>query len=260
MENLHIIPIPALRDNYIWAITRENSKKIAIVDPSEHQPVITFMQKNSYELCSILITHHHYDHTGGIAQLVKDNPIPVWGATNSEISTITKHINDNDKITIPELDILLETLTIPGHTLDHIAYFGHDLLFCGDTLFTGGMGKIFEGTAIQMYSSIKRLSMLPQATKIYCGHEYTLQNLEFALKVEPNNKELIKRYNYTKKLREANIPTVPATLELELATNPFLRINETEVINSIIKRLGNSKEITPLTIFTELRNWKSLEF
>lgn len=252
-NNIKVTPIKALTDNYIWAI--ESNNYLVVVDPGEAKPVIEHIKKHNLNLAAILVTHHHYDHTGGIAEILAFKETKVWGPGNESIASITNPVGNDDIIEITPLNIRFKVLEIPGHTIDHIAYYGSNNLFCGDTLFTAGMGRIFEGTAEQMYNSMQIIKSLPNTTNIYCGHEYTLANLKFAMLVEPHNLEIQKRYEEVKLLRKQNLPTVPATLSTELATNPFLRTDNNTVIESLVK----NRKIIPqdkIAIFRELRAWK----
>ena len=250
---IKITPIKALHDNYIWAI--ENKNNLVVIDPGEAKPVIEYITKHNLNLAAILITHHHYDHTDGIAEILAFKETKVWGPGNESIASITNPVGNDDIIEIPPLNLKFQVLAIPGHTLGHIAYYDATNIFCGDTLFTAGMGRIFEGTAEQMYNSMQIIKSLPAATNIYCGHEYTLANLKFAMLVEPQNLAIKKRYEEVKLLRKQDLPTVPATLSTELATNPFLRTDNNTVIESLVK----NRKIIPqdkIAIFSELRAWK----
>ena len=252
---LKIIPIQAIRDNYIWTIYDSNSKQAIVLDPGEAQPAIQELSRLSLSLSAILITHHHFDHTDGIASLLNRWNVPVYGANNSPIEYITNKISEGDTLDLmPNLQ--LKVLEIPGHTLDHVAYYGNNMLFCGDTLFAGGCGGIFEGTAEQMWNSLKKIAKLPQKTLIYCAHEYTEKNLKFASQIEPNNNDLKQRIMKTKELRTQKLPTIPSTLKLELKTNPFLRINNPSIIKTIEKHYKNNN-FSAIELFERLRSWKN---
>ena len=226
---IKIEPIKAFSDNYIWLVT--TNEGLLVVDPGDASPVEAYLQNNNINLSNILITHHHFDHTGGVENLVKDNSVNVYGPTSSIFNGINKELKDGDEINV--IGINFSIIEVPGHTLDHIAFFaendGDPLLFCGDTLFAGGCGRIFEGSFEQMFESLSKLSQLPSNTKIYCGHEYTLSNLAFALEVDKSNQALIKRYEACIKARSNDIPTVPSTLEVEFQTNPFLRSHHKDI-------------------------------
>lgn len=247
--------VPAFSDNYIWLIHKENSKKIVIVDPGDARPVLAAIKQHQYQPAAILITHHHPDHTGGVQQLARLYDIPVFGPGNENISAVTHPVKEGDPVSIPSLDLDLRVLNIPGHTRGHIAYYTENSLFCGDTLFTGGCGRLFEGTPAQMYHSLEKIAALPDETLVYCAHEYTLDNLIFARVVEPDNMDLLQRIKDTESARKANLPTVPATLALEKATNPFLRCDVTNVIRAAeqfaLKRLESGADI-----FSVVRHWK----
>ena len=228
---LDIIPIHALKDNYIWMISHSDKKLAVVIDPGEAKPVLDILEQQELNLTAILVTHHHWDHTNGIAELLERYPVPVYRSPL------------DNKLVISELDLNFTILTIPGHTLDHIAFVGLGGVFCGDTLFCAGCGRVFEGTHEQMFESLQKLAQLPDETKIYCGHEYTQNNLKFAKTVEPNNADLILQ---TK---------VPSNIKLEKFTNPFLRCEIPEVHQAVENYCGK-KLNTPVEVFRELRNWK----
>src|SRR3954469_10890044 len=186
-----IVPISAFKDNYVW--TLRNERYAAVVDPGEARPGLAYLRRENPGLAEILATHHHPDHVGGIAELVRHYRVPVFGPKNEPIATLTHPVSEGDRISVPELAMQFEVLDIPGHTRAHIAYYGAGALFCGDTLFACGCGRLFEGTAEQMYASLQKLRSLPDATRVYCGHEYTLANIGFAKTVEPGNERLAAR-------------------------------------------------------------------
>jgi hydroxyacylglutathione hydrolase len=227
---LDITPIPALKDNYIWMISSSEKKLAIVVDPGEAKPVLTVLNQNNLSLAGILVTHHHWDHTDGIPELLKNYDVPVYGP-GLKSGVISTALTD------------FTVLEIPGHTLDHIAFVGLGGVFCGDTLFCAGCGKVFEGTYEQMYESLLKLKHLPDETLVYCGHEYTQSNLKFAKVVESNNPN----FNLQK--------TAPSTIKLEKLTNPFLRCEEFAVREAVEKQAGR-KLNTALEVFTELRKWK----
>ena len=250
---IKIEPIKAFSDNYIWLVTTNEGS--IVIDPGESSNVINHIHKNQLDLKAIFITHHHFDHTGGIDEITSYYPVDVFGPNNN-IQTISKKLRDGDKINI--IGIEFQIIEIPGHTLDHIAYYsknnGNPVLFCGDTLFAAGCGRVFEGTFEQMYESLIKLKNLPNTTKIYCGHEYTLSNLEFAKEAEPFNQNILSRYNEVIKLREKGIPSLPSLLSTELKTNPFLRCDSKEVQENISTKFNTLKETKE--IFKALRLWK----
>ncbi|SRR3989339_224942 len=241
---LKIIPIPAFKDNYIWILL--SGDKAIVVDPGDAAPVITYLKKHSLTLAAILVTHHHHDHSGGVAELIAYQNAPVYSAQNVDENTF---ININH---FPEFRVL----KIPGHTLDHVAYYSADAVFCGDTLFSAGCGRVFEGTMEQMYSSLLKLKSLPNSTKMYCGHEYTLANLKFAKAVEPENSAIKNKMATVEKLRAENTASLPSLLSEELQINPFLRCDILELITAAEKHAG--KKLTdPVEVFAVLREWKN---
>ena len=253
---IKIEPIKAFSDNYIWLVT--TNEGLLVVDPGDASPVKTYLQNNNKDLSNILITHHHFDHTGGVEELVSNNPLDVYGPTNSIFDGVNKELKDGDKVKIIGIDFSI--IEVPGHTLDHIAFFadndGDPFLFCGDTLFAGGCGRIFEGTFEQMFNSLNKLSKLPQNTKIYCGHEYTLSNLAFALEVDKSNHTLVQRYKNCVEARNNDIPTIPSSLDLELKTNPFLRSHQKDIQECIMQKFDYIDEPNDMNIFKATREWK----
>jgi len=251
---LEIVPVSAFKDNYVW--TMRNATHAAVVDPGEAQPVLDYLRREKLALAAILATHHHADHVGGIAQLLETWRVPVYGPKNEPIPTLTRAVSEGDSVTIAELGVGFSVLDIPGHTRAHIAYYGAGALFCGDTLFACGCGRLFEGTAEQMYKSLEKLRALPDETRVYCGHEYTLANIGFAKGVEPGNSALRSRESRDRDLRAAGKPTLPSTLGEEKATNPFLRCREPAVVESVNKYLG-TRVSDPVSVFAAIREWKN---
>jgi len=247
--------IPAFSDNYIWLIQKENSPYIAIVDPGDAKPVLQAIKDHGYIPVAILVTHHHSDHIGGIRQLTQHFPMPVYGPANEGIASITNPVVEGDIVRLEKLDCSLQVLEVPGHTRGHIAYYTDKSLFCGDTLFTAGCGRLFEGSPEQMYASLEKIASLPDDTLVYCAHEYTLDNLTFAKVVEPDSEALQTRIINTIAARKQGLATVPAPMSLEKATNPFLRCHLPSVIsaaeNFALKRLESGAET-----FTIVRHWK----
>ena len=250
---LSVEPIKAFTDNYIWLVsTNEGS---IVIDPGESKSIQKLIDNKTIDLKGILITHHHYDHTNGLSELVKKNDLEVYGPVNN-IDGINHRLNDKDKISIIGIDF--DVMSIPGHTLDHIGFYSanadNPILFCGDTLFAGGCGKIFEGTYEQMFHALKKITKLPTNTNIYCGHEYTLSNLKFALEADDTNKELIEEFKKVENKINSNIPSLPTTLDKELKVNPFLRCDNINIQNKIIEKFKVSN--SELEVFTALRKWK----
>lgn len=256
---LSIEPIHAFSDNFIWLLTRPGSRDCAIVDPGDAAPVRVALRERDLRLHTILVTHHHFDHVGGIAELLELSPERVIGPHNPAIDNLGQRVAAGDRVEV--LGLEFEVLEVPGHTLDHIAYFHPGagdqppLLFCGDTLFAGGCGRVFEGTHPQMYQSLKKLAALPGETAVYCAHEYTLANLRFARAAEPDNQALAQRESEVAAMRQRQQPSVPSALATELATNPFLRCEEQALVNSL-RRQGKWQGDGPDAVFAALRSWK----
>jgi hydroxyacylglutathione hydrolase len=251
-----ILPIPAFKDNYIWAIINSNRNTMAVVDPGDAAPVLHFMKENKLSLTDILITHHHWDHTGGVKKLLKINEnIPCFGPDN--ISGVNNVVKENDYVVLKNYSLKFKVLEIPGHTLDHIAYFNDNILFCGDTLFSAGCGRTFEGTASQMLNSLNKLKALPDETLVYPAHEYTESNILFALTIDPNNQDLNKYKSICKNLRQQNIPSLPTNIKLEKQINPFLRCNNKH-IQQMVEQYTNKNINDTVEVFSNLRAWKDI--
>ena len=227
-----------------------------MIDPGEARPVKDYLAREGLTLAAILATHHHPDHVGGIEELVESKRVPVFGPKGEPIPALTHPVGQDDEVRIPELGAAFSVLDIPGHTRAHVAYYGLGSLFCGDTLFACGCGRVFEGTAAQMLASLQKLAALPDETRVYCGHEYTLANIRFARAVDPHNAKLAAREAHALRLREAGRPTLPSTLGEERATNPFLRCAEPVVVESANKYLG-SRIGDPVSVFAAIREWKN---
>ena len=251
---LHIHAVPAFKDNYIWAL--ENGREAAVVDPGDAAPVEAFLERRGLKLAAVLATHHHADHVGGMPALARRWGCPTFGPAHEVASGLDTRLSEGDRITVPGIGLELGVLDIPAHTAGHIAFFSPDMVFCGDTLFACGCGRLFEGTAAQMVASLGKLARLPGETRVFCGHEYTVANIDFALKVEPGNARLAERKSREDAKRARGEPTVPSTIAEELATNPFLRCAEPEVIASAAKRAGR-RLTDPIEIFAEIREWKN---
>jgi len=258
MSSLSVTRVNAFSDNYIWLIhgnTSATENRIIIVDPGDAEPVLDMIASHNYIPHAIFITHHHGDHTGGIRRLLKSWDIPVYGPANEKIVSLTHPCKEGDEIVFDELHLRFQVMDVPGHTAGHIAYSGHQILLIGDTLFAGGCGRLFEGTALQMQQSLDKLRNLADDTLVYCAHEYTQDNLAFAVHVEPNNPDLLQRIENTRLLRQRNQPTVPSRLDLEKATNPFLRYTIPAVIKAAEDYMGESLK-TPADVFRVVREWK----
>lgn len=251
--SLQIRPIPALRDNYIWLLRK--GRQAVVVDPGEAAPVLDYLAEQALSLSAILVTHHHADHTGGIGALLQHHPCPVFAPARDGIAETSVPLQDGDEVSLSDLALTLQVLGVPGHTHGHVAYYGAGALFCGDTLFGCGCGRLFEGTFQEMYDSLTRLSALPADTQVYSAHEYTETGIHFALTIEPGNAALHQRALAIGKARQAGQPTVPFTLAEELATNPFLRTQAAEVIAAASEHADHPL-VQPVEVFTVLRQWR----
>ncbi len=252
-----ITAIPALQDNYIWAI--HNDSQAVVVDPGATMPVLEFLTERELTLAAILCTHRHHDHIGGIAQLRAVYNAPVYGRRHENNPHISHDLRDGERVNLDAFGLTFDIIAVPGHLDDHIAYFAADtvpeILFCGDVLFGAGCGRNFEGTLAQLHHSLQRLSGLPDTTQVYCAHEYTTSNLRFAIACEPDNPAVQQRIAATEQLRAANLPSVPSTIALEKATNPFLRCGEPGIIHTLLQR--GLHDTAELAVFTALRSWRN---
>ena len=252
---LEIIPLPALKDNYIWLVINRNNAHTLIVDPSEAEPVLDYVAAEKLRPNAILITHHHWDHVGGIPGITRQYNIPVFTPGNESVKGSTHSVREGDVLPFPELNLSLKILDVPGHTAGAVAYYSDSFVFSGDTLFTAGCGRLFEGTPAQMLASMDKFKALDNGTLLYCGHEYTENNLKFASAVEPENTAIQSRLLDVQSLRARGKPTVPATLALEKETNPFLRHDQPAVIKAA-SDYADKTLTDPGDVFAAVRQWK----
>lgn len=245
--------LPALNDNYIWLMTGSNGRSV-IVDPGEAAPVRA-RQDTGLSPCAILLTHHHADHIGAAAELAEHFGIPVYAPDDARIACAAVRVGEGDPIRLPEAGLEFTTMHVPGHTLSHVAYVGHGVAFTGDTLFSLGCGRLFEGTPAQMLASLRRLAALPDDTLICCGHEYTLANAAFAQVVEPDNAALAERLAEARAARGQGRPTLPVSIASERACNPFLRCDQPSVAHAVQRACGSDPD-DEIATFAALRAWK----
>lgn len=256
--DLSIVPIPAFADNYIWAMV--SAGRCVVVDPGDAAPVIDFLTARDLELEAILVTHHHADHVGGVNVLTARWPVSVYGPAAESIACVTHALSEGDSVALPHfVDEPFTVIEVPGHTRGHIAYLSGDILFCGDTLFAAGCGRLFEGTAAQLHDSLSRLAALPEATRVYCTHEYTLSNLRFALAVDGDNVVLVERSFREQDRRNRDEPTLPSSIAVERATNPFLRCATPAIVDSVTRHanLSATDQSNAVAVFAALRQWKN---
>ncbi len=254
-----ILALKAFDDNYIWVL--RSAGQAAVVDPGDATPVLDYLQRSGDRLCAVLATHHHGDHIGGAAEVLARHPAPFYGPAAEDIEGITHPLSGGERITLPEIGVTFEVLAVPGHTRGHLAYYGPSLgatgaVFCGDTLFGAGCGRLFEGTPAQMQASLAKLAVLPAPTFVYCAHEYTQANLRFAIAVEPANAAVQRRIEDVAAARIADQATVPTQIGVELETNPFLRWDAPAVQAAAATRLGHAPA-DAVEAFAAIREWKN---
>jgi hydroxyacylglutathione hydrolase len=251
-----VLHVPAFEDNYIWLIRGVSTTHAALVDPGDAAPLFEALPRLGLTPAAILCTHHHGDHTGGIDALTRAwSGLPVYGPGNENIGGLTHPLVGDETVRLPELGLQFQVLSIPGHTRGHVAYYGHGWLFCGDTLFSAGCGRLFEGTAVQMHQSLSRLAALPGETLVYCAHEYTLANLRFAEAVEPDNPAIAAWRQEATALLANRQPTLPTTVSRELDLNPFLRASRPSVRAAAEKYTGQTLG-DATSVFVAVRQWK----
>lgn len=251
--SIQIEAIKAFTDNYIWAV--HDGRHCVIVDPGEASGTIEFLERHDLRLCGLLLTHHHHDHVGGVDEIRNRHTAPAWGPDDRRMPADLRVVGEGDRVTIDELGLAFQVTETPGHTTSHIAFHGHDLLFCGDTLFSVGCGRLFEGTPAQMQASIDKLAALPDSMRVYCAHEYTASNCNFARRVEPENQALAERCERVAELRERDRITLPSTIGDEKSFNPFMRTRESAVIDAAERREPGRAD-TPADVFGVIRRWK----
>jgi len=257
---LSIQPIRAFDDNYIWLLTRDGYDGCAVVDPGDDDPVREVLKARGLRLEAILVTHKHGDHVGGIRGLKAIwQDAAVYGPAHEPIKMLDHRLGAGDRVVLKGLDLEFEVIDVPGHTEGHIAYYMPGSLFCGDTLFACGCGRVFSGTFEQLSDSLQSLARLPADTRVYCAHEYTLDNIGFAKWVEPENPDLLAREERVQELRQQGEPSVPSFLGEELQTNPFMRTDQPEVV-AAAERWSEQKLTTPAAVFRALRTWKDREY
>lgn len=250
-----VLYVSAFDDNYIWFVKPEKTNQVIIVDPGDEIPVFKFLKSQKLTPVAIFCTHHHWDHVGGVAEICAQYDVPVYGPAAENISEVTNPVDNGDSIKVPELGLEFKAIGVPGHTRGHIAYYGHDILLAGDTLFSGGCGRLFEGTPEDMFRSLSKLAKLPPNTLVYAAHEYTLDNLHFGQAVEPDNNII---HDYITEIRQtikAGRPSMPSTIGKELEINPFLRTSTPTVIAATTQKSGHPPK-SGVETFATLRRWK----
>lgn len=252
-----VLHVRAFEDNYIWLIRpHDAAREVVIVDPGDAAPVNEYIDKHGLAPVAILCTHHHWDHSDGIPELCTRYDIPAYGPAREPVAGLTHLVTEGDEVALPHFSYRFRVLDIPGHTAGHIAFVGDGQLFCGDTLFSAGCGRLFEGTAAQLHESLKKLAELPDATEVYCGHEYTLANLRFAQAAEPENRQAHDAHAARAQARLAqNLPSLPSTIAIERQVNPFLRLHEPKLRARLLSGLDRKSD-PEVALFAKLRRWK----
>lgn len=253
-KQLQILGFQAFQDNYIWLVIHQGLKQAFVVDPGDAREIISYLQSHTILLTGVFITHKHWDHVSGIEEILKNYPVPVYGAGIEQIPYLSHQVNDGDVIELPG-QIKIKVISTPGHTRGHLLYAVDNALFCGDTLFGAGCGRLFEGSIEEMYASLQKISQFPDDTRIYCAHEYTEKNLIFAQHVEPSNQAVKERIRKTVAMRKQGLPTVPLILAEEKRTNPFLRCQSPELIRTLEAKF-QTKLQTSIDVFAYTRKWK----
>lgn len=258
--SVSVLHTEAFEDNYIWLIVVDSPnarepRSVIIIDPGDAAPVFEIISKENLKPVAVFCTHHHWDHVDGAGDLAERYSVPVYGPAAENIPVVTHPLKDGDSVNEPITGLTFQVISIPGHTRGHIAFYGHDMLFCGDTLFSAGCGRLFEGTAKQMLTSLTRLAALPDVTKVYCGHEYTADNLRFAATIDPDNDDIKRHATKVSDLRKKGHATLPSTIALEKTINPFLRTSTT-AIKLAAEKHGDVELIDEVAVFAEVRQWK----
>lgn len=252
---VNILTIKSFNDNYIWLIKDSQSQHCIVVDPGDAGPVLEIVAAQQLVVDAIILTHRHYDHIDGVEALLSESDETIAVYSKDKLFSKSLLVKEGQVLSFFGGRFSLNVMEVPGHTLDHVAYYNKELLFCGDTLFSAGCGRVFEGTFAQMFAALSRLAGLPDTTQVYCAHEYTQNNLIFAFHLEPKNEQLLKYIQLVSKKRQQGLATIPTTIGLEKALNPFLRCQQSSLVNSLQKQLAIELS-DPLSCFTALRKYK----